>query len=165
MRKAKYWINKFQLTPHPEGGYFREVFRSKTELLTSGLPSRYSNNRNAVTSIYFLLKGNDVSKFHRLKSDESWHFYAGSSVSIHIIDKAGIYRTAKLGPDPDKDMYFQYTIEHDHWFGATVDLSDSYALVGCTVAPGFDFEDFEIAERSTLLEEYPEHSVIIDKLT
>ena len=165
MPDPEYWIKKLQLEQHPEGGYFKECYRSGTEILKDGLPSRYSGNRDAVTSIYFLLKENDVSKFHRLKSDEIWHFYTGSPVTIHIIHPEGTYQKITLGPQIDQNMSFQYAIEPNRWFGATVDDPSSFSLVGCTVAPGFNFNEFELAEQNSLLREFPEHEAIIRKLT
>lgn len=162
---ADYWIEKLGLTPHPEGGYYKEVYRSEIQISEHGLPSRYSGSRKAVTSIYFLLKSDDISKFHKLKSDESWHFYTGSPLTIHQIDKAGTYSKIRLGSDLEKDMTFQYTIENGNWFGATVDNPESFTLVGCTVAPGFDFNDFQLADAKVLVVKFPQHKDIIEKLT
>ena len=115
------------------------------------------------TAIYFLLKGDECSRLHRLKSDELWHFYCGSSLTLHIIDQNGTYSHLQLGHD--HGAVFQAVVQAECWFGATVDHSDSYALVGCTVAPGFDLHDFELGNRNELIEHYPEHKAIIEKLT
>jgi len=165
MKKAEYWIKKLQLKPHPEGGFFKEIYRSETKLSEKSLPTRYSGNRDAVTSIYYLLKGKEISKFHRLKSDEIWHYFTGSPLTIHILTNTGTYQKVTLGPDIEKNMSFQCVIRHDQWFGATVDDPSFFTLVGCTVAPGFDFNDFELANKIDLIKQYPSHSDIINRLT
>ena len=143
LNDAKYWIKKLKMAKHPEGGHYREVYRSEEMIPLKGLPARYTGQRAFATSIYFLLKGLEVSQFHRLKSDELWHFYTGSPLTIHIINPSGTYSTINLGPDIRKGQTFQCAIPRNHWFGATVDNTKSFSLVGCTVAPGFDFADFE----------------------
>jgi predicted cupin superfamily sugar epimerase len=165
MKKAEFWIKELQLKPHPEGGFFKEIYRSETKLLKKGLPPRFSGNRNAITSIYYLLKSKDISKFHRLKSDEIWHYYTGSPITIHTLTDTGTYQKITLGSDMDKNMVFQCAIRHDQWFGATVDDPSSFTLVGCSVAPGFDFNDFELANKLDLIKQYPSHSDIINRLT
>lgn len=165
MKTAQYWIDRLNLQAHPEGGYFSEVYRSDEVIAGTALPDRFSSDHNIATSIYFLLKSGEPSKFHRILSDETWHFYAGSPLSIHLLDHTAGYRTLPLGPDFDNGYRFQQTVPRNVWFGATVDLPNSFSLVGCTVAPGFAFEDFELAERTSLLAEFPDHSEIIKKLT
>lgn len=150
---------------HPEGGYFKEVYRAPEVISPDCLPDKYTTSRNYSTSIYFLLRGDQVSKFHRLNSDEVWHFYTGSPLTLHLIDPKGKYEQLLVGPDFEKGYRFQQMVPADTWFGATVDDPDSFTLVGCTVAPGFDFEDFELAKQSELLAQYPDHSEIIKKLT
>ena len=112
-----------------------------------------------------MLKSDEISAFHRIKQDEIWHFYEGSSLTIHIIDQNGAYKQIKLGRDLDSGESFQATIEKGNLFAATVNQQDSFSLVGCTVAPGFEFEDFEAPNRSQLLEMFPEHKDVITKLT
>ena len=165
MRNADYWIEELALTTHPEGGYFRENYRSGEIIPAGALPERYDGGRAFSTSIFFLLKGNQVSRFHRLKSDELWHFYAGSSLTIHVIDPSGVYFQIRLGTDVDCGMVLQAVVERGCWFGAAVDDPTSYTLSGCTVAPGFDYDDFELGQRDELLDLYPEHRQIIEKLT
>jgi predicted cupin superfamily sugar epimerase len=163
MHTAQHWIKKLNLQKHPEGGYFSEVYRSKEEIKREHLPSRYSGARNHSTSIYFLLTSNEFSAFHRIKSDETWHFYSGQPVTIHMIDGKGNYSSVKLGSNPESGEVFQFTIPHGTWFAASVDEPDSYALVGCTVAPGFYFDDFELGKREDLVKMFPEHKGIINK--
>lgn len=160
-----YWIERLELDPHPEGGYFRETYRSEEDLSAENLPERYGSGRSLSTAIYFLLRGSQVSRFHRLKSDELWHFHAGSSVTIHLIDPDGSYSQLRLGSDPDRGERFQRVIPAGCWFGATVDDPDSYTLVGCTVAPGFDFADFEMGDRTTLSTQFPAYREVIERLT
>lgn len=165
MKDADHWIKNLGLIEHPEGGHFKETYRAAEEVSRDSLPSRYQQARVFSTSTYYLLEGDDVSRFHRLKSDEVWHFYVGSSLSIHIIDGYGAYSRIGLGSDSDRGQVFQAVVPAGIWFGATVDDPESYSLVGCTVAPGFDFKDFELASGEELLSLCPAHRPIIDKLT
>ena len=165
MRTAGYWIKKLNLQKHTEGGYFSEIYRSAEEIKKEHLPARYSGARNHSTSIYFLLTSGEFSAFHRIKSDEIWHFYSGSPVTIHMINVKGNYTIAKLGSNPDMDEVFQFTIPHSTWFAASVKEQDSYALVGCTVAPGFHFDDFELGKREELVRLFPEHEKVINKFS
>jgi hypothetical protein len=161
-KDAQYWIQHLKLTQHPEGGYFREVYRSDEFIQKKGLPERYSSFRSFSTSIYFLLESKSFSAFHRIKSDETWHFYQGSPLSIYIILKNGKLITVNLGQNPDNKELFQFTIPKGFWFAATPMLSKSYSLLGCTVAPGFDFDDFEMGKKSKLLFLFPQHSRLIN---
>ncbi len=165
MKTAQYWIGKLSLDPHPEGGWFRETYRSDEIVVQDSLPERYDGPRAFCTLIYFLLESGQVSRLHRLKSDEQWHFYTGSSLTIHIINPQGQYAQQQLGSDAEKGESFQAIIPAGCWFGATVNAEDSYTLIGCLVSPGFDFGDFELGTRSELLSRYPRHAVIIQKLT
>ncbi len=165
MRDASYWIERFGLVEHPEGGYYHETHRSVETIPGSALAARYGGDRRTSTAIYFLLKGARPSLLHRLKSEEIWHFYAGAPVTVHIINRDGLLSHVRLGPGDEHNQVFQGIIPSNSWFGAVVDDPHGYALVGCTVAPGFEFEDFELAERDVLLERYPQHQEIIRMLT
>ena len=162
---AQYWINKLELIKHPEGGYYREVYRSEEVIEEVALHDRYSGVRNVSTSIYFLLDGENVSHFHKLQSDETWHFYEGSSLTIYLIDEAGNYSTQKLGRNIEAEEVFQFVIPKFSWFAAEVNDKNSYTLIGCTVAPGFDFADFELAKGEVLIAQFPIHKSLIEKLT
>ncbi len=164
-QKAAYYISKLNLIPHPEGGYFREVYRSEEKLNQESLPKRYNSERSISTSIYFLMEGDQVSTFHRIKSDETWHFYDGSGVKIYILANDGQISEILLGKNLEEMEFHQVTIKRNSWFGAEVLDKSSYALLGCTVAPGFDYDDFEIGNRNILLSLYPRHEKIIRKLT
>ncbi len=165
MKDATFWIKHLGLRPHPEGGYFGEVYRSGEQVAREALPERYSKAHAFATSIYFLLPGDQISALHRLKSDEIWHFYSGSSVRISMIFADGTLRQETLGPHPEKGETFQVVIPRGCWFGAKVTDEKGYALVGCTVAPGFEFDDFELGKRASLLQQFPQHRALILELT
>jgi predicted cupin superfamily sugar epimerase len=165
MNGAEQWIKTLQLQPHPEGGWFCEIYRANGTILQQSLPSRFSGDRHFSTAIFFLLNETDFSAFHRIKQDELWHFYDGASLTIHMIDPTGEYSAVKLGRNIQAGEALVAVVNAGWLFGATVNDSRSYALVGCTVAPGFDFDDFEMPNRTQLLEQYPQHRDIIEKLT
>jgi predicted cupin superfamily sugar epimerase len=162
---AAYLIEKLDLNPHPEGGYFTETYRSTEMLSKEHLPGRYAGARDFSTAIYFLLEGSQFSALHRIKSDELWHFYTGSRLIIYVIKPGGTLETINLGADLASGDTFQAVVKAGCWFGSKVEDVDSFALVGCTVAPGFDFADFEIAARTELIARYPQHKQTIEKLT
>jgi len=164
-KDAGYWIRTLRLSPHAEGGYFRELFAASDSFQTVQLPGRYTGPRKAYTSIYFLLKSGEVSRLHRLKSDELWNFYSGSPISLHVLDPEDGYRLQKLGPDPEENQAFQRLVGAGCWFGATVDRPESYSLAGCFVSPGFDYADFELGQRKALLKDYPDLRPVINRLT
>jgi hypothetical protein len=159
--KPEYWVSKFSMQEHPEGGHFKQTFRSERLFDLPG----YSGPRSAITVIYYLLKSGQFSAFHRIKSDEVWHYYAGSPLLLHIISDEGKLRMVMLGKNPDRHQNFQAAIEAGSWFAATVASPRSYSLVGCTVAPGFEFEDWELGDRESLVRQYPRHKRIIEKFT
>lgn len=165
MQNSDYYIKKLELQKHPEGGWFKEVYRSTEEITKEHLPDRFSGNRHHSTSIYFLLTSDTFSAFHRIKSDELWHFYDGSAVTIYMIDEAGNYSEITLGKDIENGEVLQCVIPYGVWFGAQVSVPDSFCLVGCTVAPGFHFDDFELGDKAELLKNYPRNKGIIEKLT
>ena len=164
MYDAAYWMKHLGLQPHPEGGYFREVYRSSVKLPTDMLPG-YSGPRNLSTSIFFLLQDGEVSHLHRIKQDELWHFYAGSALTVHVIDSAGDYHPIRMGSDPEVGQVPQALVPGGSLFGASLANGKGYALVGCTCIPGFDFADFEMPAREELLGRYPQHRALIERLT
>ena len=164
MKPAEYWINHLQLTQHPEGGFYKETYRAAEKISGASLPERFSGDRNFSTSIYFLLRSQDRSMFHKIKSDELWHYHAGSNLNIYILDEGKLI-TKVLGPDLEKGESLQVVIPANVWFGAKVVQPDGYTLSGCTVAPGFDFADFELADRDQLLSHFPDQAEIIRMLT
>ena len=163
IEKAKQYIKKLKLKKHPEGGYYEEVYRSGELILGEHLPKRFKSSRSFSTSIYFLLVGKQFSAFHLLQSDELWHFYDGSDVIIYTINQKGKLSKRKIGRR--EDCKFQITIEKNNWFAAEVENRKSFALVGCTVSPGFDYNDFVIGQREELVKQFPNHKKLIEKLT
>lgn len=161
LSEAKYWIEKLELQPHPEGGFYKEAYRSDSITLVG----EEKKKRNHGTAIYFLLLEDKFSAFHRIQSDEIWHFYAGSPIHIYFFDQKGELQTIHLGNNPENGEQLQAVVPANLWFASRMAQPQAYALVGCTVAPGFDFQDFEMAERKALLEEFPQHVQIITELT
>ncbi len=164
MKTAAYWIERLELQAHPEGGYFSENYRSDEHIQEGSLPERYSSQRTLGTSIYFLLTPESVSNFHRLKSDEIWHYHQGGSAIIHMLGENGILVSKRIGCDIESGDSLQVLIPHGTWFAAEVH-SEDYILVGCTVSPGFEFEDFELADRQVLTSAYPDHQTLIARFT
>jgi len=164
MTKADILIKALKLLPHPEGGFYRETYRS--EETTLNLPKRYKGRiRNFGTSIFYLLKGEQYSAFHRICSDEIWHYYEGSPLKLYVIDRDGILKTYLLSNDINNGGNYQVIIKHNHWFAAKPIDPKGFTLLGCTVAPGFDFFDFQLAERKELIENFPQYRDIIMELT
>ena len=147
-------ISSLELEPHPEGGWFRETYRADESFSGQDLPARFSGDRAFSTAIYFLLAKDHFSCLHRIRSDEVWHFYCGTTLTIHSISPVGQLHQIRLGPDLGNGEVFQATVPAGAWFGAEVTGPGDYALVGCTVSPGFDFSDFEMGDRDRLLAEF-----------
>jgi len=165
MPDSKTIVNKLELLPHPEGGFFKEVYRSNEIINNKELPERFSGDRNFGTSIYYLLDKKQFSTFHKLKSDETWHFYYGSPLFLHVIDENGNHKKIILGNDLAKNQVFQFTVLRNCWFAAEVADKNSFSLIGATVAPGFDFNDFEIGKREELILKFPEYKELIERIT
>jgi hypothetical protein len=164
-RGAQYWIEKLNLVEHPEGGFFAPAFRASDQIIGNGLPDRFNGDRAIVSCIYYLLEKGRFSVFHRLKSVEIWSFFEGDPLTIHILDPLGALIERRLGRDLDKGESFQIAIEAGNWFAAEQRGPGEFTLVGCTVAPGFEYEDMEIAGRAQLLAMYPQHLEIIQRMT
>ena len=159
-----YWIEKLGLRPHPEGGFFRQTYKSD-QIIAGGVLPGFTGARAASTAIYFLLDGENFSAFHRLGSDEVWHFYAGSPLVVHVIEQSGVHSTQMLGKNADLGQTFQAVVPAGCWFASHVWDRKGWALVGCTVAPGFEFEDFEMGSREQLVRAYPQHARLITRLS
>jgi uncharacterized protein len=155
-------VKQLGLLPHPEGGFYSETYRSAGGY---GHPGEMQDYRSYSTAIYFLLTKGNFSALHRIKSDEVWHFYLGDPVHIHIINPEGEYHCTILGNDFSKGEIPQYVVPAGWWFGSESVGEKGFSLVGCTVAPGFDFADFELAETQGLCARFPEHTAIIEKFT
>ena len=164
LRSAAYWIDKLQLQEHIEGGAFKEVYRSEMVIPQAVLSEDFKGNRNAGTSIYFLLQQGQFSALHKIASDEIWHFYYGDPLVVCEISATGELIEHKLGADFEAGEKFQCVVKAGSWFGAMPAKESSYSLVGCTVAPGFDFADFELAHKEALLLQYPHLSNVISML-
>jgi len=158
-------IQELDLSPHPEGGYFRETYRSSGAISEAELDGPYEGERNFATSIYFLLHSETFSAFHRLYQDEQWHFYMGAPIKLYVIAPNGDYWLKVIGIDFSKGEVPQYMVPGGHWFAAEVPSQDSFALAGCTVAPGFDFRDFQMPKQTELINFFPQHINIIKRLT
>ena len=157
-------IKQLDLTPHPEGGFYRQTYRSEERITRSKVGSGGIQYR-ASTGIYYLLRDHAYSAWHRIGSDEMWHFYAGDPLLIHVIDQQGEWSTHRLGNMLEQpDTVFQLVVPARCWFAAERAGSLGFSLVGCTVAPGFEFEDFELADTQNLLHRYPRHEAVIRRL-
>lgn len=166
MTTASFWIESLGLTPLPEeGGMYKEVYRAGESIPKSALPARFNGSRSYSTSIYYLLERPEFSAFHRLNQDELWHFYDGSTLLVHIIDPDGSYSCRRMGRRVDEGEVLQLAILAGCLFAAEVASAGSYSLIGCTVAPGFEFDDFVAPARAELLRAFPPHTGIIRKLT
>lgn len=159
METPDFWIRKLNLIAHPEGGYFREIYRSPETV--GNLPARYEGERCFSTSIYFLLKSGQVSAFHRIRSDETWNFYLGSPVRIVMLKEKTGLEMIHLGDNPGTGEVFQYTISQGTWFAARPSRGNSFSMVGCTVAPGFEFKDFMLGSFRELSAMFPDHTDLI----
>jgi hypothetical protein len=153
---ARALVDALRLKAHPEGGYYRETYRSRERVTTAR-----GTDRSALTSIYYLLTAEGFSAFHRLASDETWHFYRGSTLALELIDPAGRYEARTLGPDGP----WQTALPAGTHFAAHVDGDDAWTLVGCDVAPGFEFADFQLTTRSMLTLAYPHLGPLIHRYT
>ena len=154
-----YWIEKLELQVHPDGGYYKEFYRSK-DIITS---SNINEQRSSSTSIYYLLESETKSFCHKLKSDEIWYYHHGASVTLFLIDQEGNLSIKICGKGEGKDLCV--LIPKNTWFGARVMEPNAFALVSCMVSPGFEFTDLEIADRNELIKIFPQHKESIIKYT
>lgn len=157
-------ITELGLQAHPEGGFFAETFRSNERIMAGSLPERFDGDRSFSTAIYFLLPQGSFSAFHRIKSDECWHFYEGGSLEVFVIDARGDLQIIRLGSNLAGGEKYQAVVPAGCWFASRPVVGADYSLVGCTVAPGFDFADFELATADALAKEYPAHQQLIREL-
>lgn len=165
MFSFKHFVEKLNLLEHPEGGYFKETYRSDEIIIKENLPKRFDGERNFSTSIYYMLVGDQISKLHRIKSDEIWHHHYGSTVIIHTIDEAGNLESHRLGTKDLDNSTPQIIVRHGLWFCAEIEDKNSFALCGCTVSPGFDFQDFEMAIFDDLVNNFPNLKSFIKSFT
>ncbi len=164
MERVHRLIDYYRLQAHPEGGYYVRTYQSAGLISTGNLPEGFSGPRPYSTAIYFLLEQGNFSAFHRIRSDECWHFYEGGTLLIHVIDPAGALQTIKLGPSPEKGERYQFVVPAGCWFASEPAPGTLYSFTGCTVAPGFDFDEFELADAYSLAQQYPAQAVLIRRL-
>lgn len=157
-------VQKYTMLPHPEGGFYKETYRCTQTIPQQILSRKFSGERNISTAIYFLLEQGNFSAFHKIKSDECWHFYAGSAMNVYVIHINGHLETIKLGNDITQAQTFQHVVPSGCWFASEPATGSAFSFVGCTVAPGFDFDDFELAKAAELIKVYPQHKNIINRL-
>lgn len=155
---AAYWIKQLSLLPHPEGGFYKEMFRSTQEV------SRVGDDTvlQACTSIYYLLEGADYSGFHKIASDEIWYFHKGVPLTVHIINKDGRHEAMELSDQPDGNL--SLVVPAGLWFAAELPSKTGYTLVSCAVAPGFEFTEFEMANKEELIKSYPGNEALFGRL-
>lgn len=152
-------VKILNLTPHPEGGFYRETYRSETSI--DGL-DQFDGPRNCSTGIYFLITKNTRSHLHKIKSDEMWHFYGGDPLKIVMLSESGEYSEQLVGSNLEKEESFQFVVPAGVWFGAEVAEGGEYSLAGCTVSPGFDFKDFEMADKAQMVSKFPNHRSFLE---
>ena len=179
-------IELYSLSPHPEGGWYKQTYKSSELIPSNSLPDRFTGDRSFSTAIYFLLEQGNFSAFHRIKSDECWHFYAGDPLEVFLLNEKGELEIVTLGNDYEKGQLFQFVVPANCWFASrprpSEALSDAkgsgrrpsaeegrvpnshFSFVGCTVAPGFEFADFELANANTLIADFSNHADIIRQL-
>lgn len=165
MNRVQEIIKILDLQPHPEGGYFKETYRSKGEINTDLLDENYNGKRNYSTCIYFLLTSDNFSAFHKINQDEIWHFYEGSSIILHTLSEEGKHQKFLIGNSLNDHERPQLIVPGNHWFAAKIKDKNSYALVGCTVSPGFDFNDFVLPTRKELTSKFPSYKKLITEFT
>lgn len=165
MRDAEYYIAKLGMQRHIEGGAFKEHYRAPLLLAQEQLTAGHKGPRNASTAIYFLLQSGEFSGFHKLASDEVLHFYDGAPMHVYEIDLQAQMHEHVLGRDLEAGQTFSLVIPGGHWFALRCETASSFALIGCTVAPGFDFADFQMDDRASLLQQFPQHEKLIVEMT
>lgn len=164
MSRIKELIHKFDLQPHPEGGWYKQTYKSEERIPSEALPGRFGGDRTFGTAIYFLLEQGNFSAFHRIRSDECWHFYDGDALLIYVIFPGGELEIVSLGKNLEKGESFQYVVPANCWFASRPAPGSEYCFVGCTVSPGFEFEDLDLANAGELGKIYPQHAELIKEL-
>lgn len=158
-------VQKLDMNSHPEGGFYKETYRSEGVIPQQILSKEFKGERNYCTAIYFLLTSDNFSAFHKINQDEIWHYYEGSSLFVHVIDLEGKYHRYSVGINLDEGELPQLAVPAGCWFASSVKKEDSYSLVGCTVSPGFDFDDFELGDKKDLIQQFPEYKDVITQYT
>lgn len=164
MYTADYFVKNLDMIAHPEGGLYKEIYASEEKITAKELKVDFKDSRFLWTSIYFLLRDGEVSHFHRLKSDEMWYYHSGSPLTVYMINSEGNLITEQLGLNIENGERPQILVPKNYIFGSAMN-HEGYSLVGCMVSPGFEFRDFELFHRNTLLDKYPQYEEVILKLT
>lgn len=154
---ARDWIVRYDLQPHPEGGFFKRTYCSDNSFSGDLEKDPFPAGRPFSTAIHFLMEAGDYAAFHRIKSDELWHFYEGGPLELYLLQEPDRLEVIRMG----KDQLLQCVIPANHWFAAAPAAGSDYSLVGCTVSPGFDFRDHEMARADELLRTFPAQADII----
>jgi predicted cupin superfamily sugar epimerase len=165
MTEVEKIVSQLQLSPHPEGGFFKEIYRSDLILNKSELSAEYRSDRNFSTSIYFLLTSSSFSAFHKIHQDEIWHFYKGDPIHLYLISPEGEHSLIEIGINLEAGQHPQFVVPGGYWFAAETIGTNGYSLVGCTVAPGFNFDDFTLPSRRELISKFPMLENMIIKFT
>ncbi len=165
MDKGDRWIAALGMEKHPEGGHYRENYRSNELFDKTALPQRFEVSHCFSTAIYFLLKSGNFSAFHRIRQDELWHHYDGGCLLVHIIAPNGVYSQLKIGKDFEAGERPQGVVFAGSYFAAELSAGNPFTLVGCTVAPGFDFSDLDMPPRELLVSKFPEHKELVTRLS
>ena len=163
--KADDLIRALNLAPHPEGGFFAETYRAEGRLAAASLPPVFGGDRAYSTAILYLLPEGRKSALHRIRQDEVWHFYLGGPLRLVMISPAGEASEVIVGPDVLSGQRLQFTVPAGYWFGAAPRPGSVYSLAGCTVAPGFDFADFEMADGAALKKAFPALTGLISEFS
>jgi uncharacterized protein len=158
-------IRHLGLQPHPEGGFYRETHQSRETIAAAALPPRYGKDRNLSTAIYYLLTPDSCSTLHRLRSDEVFHFYLGDPITMLQLHGDGRGETIVMGQDIMAGQQLQVVVSEGVWQGMFLNDGGAFALLGTSVSPGFDFEDFEVGTRDALIRQYPACAAWIERLT
>jgi len=164
MTKAEELIHFFNLQPHQEGGWYRKTYKASEKIKKDALPERFSGDRFFSTAIYYLLEKGNFSAFHKIKSDECWHFYDGDPLEIFMLEPGGKLKKVLLGKSFEAGQVFQFVVPAGCWFASCPAAGSEYCFAGCTVSPGFEFEDFELADAKELVEIYPKHKKLIEEM-
>jgi predicted cupin superfamily sugar epimerase len=152
-------VRELALSAHPEGGWFRETYRSGERIPAGALPARFGGERSLATAILYLLGAGECSRFHRLRADETWWHHAGGAMIVHVL-AAGAARRVVVGPESPQAL-----VPHGTWFAAEPAPGAAFSLVGCGTSPGFEYADFELADRAQLLAEFPGERELVKRFT
>jgi predicted cupin superfamily sugar epimerase len=158
-------VARLGLRPHPEGGFYRETYRASGVIPREALPERFRGPRAVSTAILYLLPEGAKSRLHRIASDELWHFHLGGPLELVELAPNGKTETTVLGSGIERGEILQKAVAAGRWFGARPRPGAGWCLAGCTVAPGFDFAEFEMGKRAELLRSFPDARVEIEALT